>query len=273
MNVDVMCERLSQSLPPLFECAPAPREGVRVRTPLLFPDGGVIDVFVLERDGAFTITDFGDAVGWLELQSYSRQRTVKQRALIEDTCHTLGIEVEGSQLTLKRVLSPNLADAVLRMAQAEARVADVWFTTRQSPWESTVDDVEVWLKSRSFDVERGYRIAGRSNRNWDIDFRTKTVTRESWVFVLSTGTRGATRRILEHVVTGWYDLRHLRSDDEGLGRISLFDDRADVWTDEDFGLVEEQSTVARWTRPDELEKILSGGNVKPAPSQSGLTLL
>ena len=66
MNVDALCERLSTSLPPLFECAPAPREGVRVRTPLLFPDGGVIDVFVLERGGASSrntgyLTDFGDA--------------------------------------------------------------------------------------------------------------------------------------------------------------------------------------------------------------------
>ena len=61
MNTDALYKSLSADLPPLFECSPAPRDGIRVRTPLLFPDGGVIDVYVLERDGAFTVTDFGDA--------------------------------------------------------------------------------------------------------------------------------------------------------------------------------------------------------------------
>ena len=48
---------------PLFECAPAAREGVRVRTPFMYPDGGMIDVFVLSRDGRLQITDFGEALG------------------------------------------------------------------------------------------------------------------------------------------------------------------------------------------------------------------
>ena len=260
MNVDALCERLSMSLPPLFECAPAPREGVRVRTPLLFPDGGVIDVFVLERGGAYTVTDFGDATGWLELQASSRQRSHKQQSLIEDTCHTLGIELKGWQLTLRAVLPTNLADAVMRMAQAEARVADVWFTMRQNPWESTADEVNDWLIGKKFQVEREAKFVGHSNRQWSIDFRARTPDTESLVFLLSTGTRGATRRIVEHVAAGWYDLRNALSNDRPIRRISLFDDSVDVWREEDFRLVEDQSTIARWTRPDEFEGILTVAN-------------
>ena len=49
MNSEMLCSSIARSLPPLFSCSPAPEEGVRVRTPLMYPDGGVVDVFVLQR--------------------------------------------------------------------------------------------------------------------------------------------------------------------------------------------------------------------------------
>jgi hypothetical protein len=38
--------------------------------------------------------------------------------------------------------------------------------------------------------------------------------------------------------------------------ISLFDDTADVWAEEDFRLVEDLSDIARWSRPDEFAEAL-----------------
>ena len=52
MNSIELCASIGNSLPALFECSAAPREGVRVRTPLMYPDGGIVDVFVLERHGS-----------------------------------------------------------------------------------------------------------------------------------------------------------------------------------------------------------------------------
>jgi hypothetical protein len=42
----------------------------------------------------------------------------------------------------------------------------------------------------------------------------------------------------------------------GCARLSLFDDTADVWAEEDFRLVESISDVSRWSRPDELVELL-----------------
>ena len=52
-----LCDAISRALPALFECTPAPVEGIRVRTPMMYPDGSIVDVFVLERDGGYTVTD------------------------------------------------------------------------------------------------------------------------------------------------------------------------------------------------------------------------
>ncbi|MCY4576610.1 MAG: DUF1828 domain-containing protein [Chloroflexi bacterium] len=256
MSTEELAIRLSDLLPTLFECTPAPQEGVRVRTPLLFPDGGVIDVFVLERNATYTLTDFGDAAGWLGLQTVSQQRSQKQRLLMKDTCQTLGIELRGETLVLQGVPTDGLADAVLRLAQAEARVADLWFTMRQIPGESTADEINDWLLMRQFEVDRRIPIAGKSSRMWTIDFRTRTPNKESLVFLLSTGTRGATRRIVEHVVAGFHDLRSSSLAGTNVSYVSLFDDTVDIWRDEDFGLAESLSDIARWSRPDELAELL-----------------
>ena len=257
MSTEALANRLLDLLPTLFECTPAPHEGVRVRTPLLFPDGGVIDVFVVERDGSYTLTDFGDAGGWLGLQTVSQQLTEKQRSLMKDTCQTLGIELKGETLVLRRVLAAGIADAVLRVAQAEARVADLWFTMRQVLGESTADEVNEWLLMRQFQVDRRVPIVGKSSRKWTIDFKTRTPTKESLVFLLSTGTRGATKRVVEHVVTGFHDLRNASVESSGVAYVSLFDDTVDVWRNEDFALAESLSEVARWSRPDEFAELLT----------------
>ena len=62
MTADKLCATIGKTLPPRFECSPAPQEGVRVRTPLMYPDGDIVDVFVLKRDSGYIVTDFGDAL-------------------------------------------------------------------------------------------------------------------------------------------------------------------------------------------------------------------
>ena len=142
MNDNEVCATIGQSLPPLFVCSPAPQEGVRVRTPMMYPEGGVVDVFVLERSNGYTITDFGDALGWLGLQSISRQRSPKQQMLVQDVCQTLRIELFQDQLVLRQVVREALGESILRVAQAAVRVSNLWLTFRSQPSQNTVDEVD-----------------------------------------------------------------------------------------------------------------------------------
>ena len=256
MNDNELCVSIGQSLPPLFACSPAPQEGVRVRTPMLYPDGDVVDVFVLERGSGYTITDFGDALGWLGLQSISRQRSPKQQMLIQDVCQTLRIELFQDQLVIRQVVSDELAESVLRVAQAAVRVSDLWFTFRSQSFQNTADEVDEWLREKRIPFDRQVTKQGRSAQNWTIDFETHTDNRTSLVFLLSTGSRGTVRRLAEHVLAGCVDLSHLKINQSGLAFVSLFDDTEDVWHPEDFNLVDEHSEIARWSRPDEFESLL-----------------
>ena len=256
MNTDELCLSIGRSLPALFECTPAPREGVRVRTPLMYPDGGIVDVFVLEEGGRYSVTDFGETLGWLRMQSVSARRSPKQNRMVEDTCQTLGVELHRGQLMLRAGAADVLGEAVLRLAQAAVRVSDLWFTLRTRAVETVADEVNEWLVEKEISFDRAVKQHGRSGQNWTIDYQTHTDDRTSLIFLLSTGSRGAARRITEHVLAGCIDLNHLKVSQPHLAFVSLFDDTEDVWREEDFGLVEQHSEVARWSRPDEFERLL-----------------
>lgn len=257
MNVNELCASVGRTLPPLFVCSPAPHEGVRVRTPLLYPDGGVVDVFVLERGGGYTVTDFGDALGWLGLQSISRRRSRRQEMLAQDVCQTLRVDLLHDQLVLRAVTEDALGEAVTRIAQAAVRVSDLWFTLRSQSLQATEDEVDEWLREKQIPFQRQVTKTGRSGRDWTVNFETQSPNRTSLIFLLSTGSRGAARRVTEHVLAGCVDLSHLKAGQPDQAFISLFDDTVDVWRPEDYQLVEDHCEIARWSAPDELERMLT----------------
>jgi hypothetical protein len=251
------CEAIAEQIGGLFSCTPV-NEYVRIRTPFLYPDGDVIDLFLKESQDTLTLTDLGETLRWLRGQSISQRRSAKQRQLIEDVCLTHGIELYQGMLMLRLRPGDELASRVTRLAQAALRAADIWFTLRTRAVESATDEVADFLGEHAIVFERGERLPGRSGRTWTVDFCTRTPRRSSLIYVLSTGSRGAARGLVEHVVTAWYDLSHLKVGPEARSFISLFDDTMDVWTEEDFRLVGDLSDVSRWSRPDDLIPLLAG---------------
>ena len=256
MSAIDLCGELREGLSALYECAPAPRDGVRVRTPMMYPDGDIVDIFVLERDGSYTLTDFGETLAWLRMQSIGSRSTNRQLRLINDVCQTLGVELSRGQLVLRSVSATELGETVVRLAQAAVRVSDIWFTLRNRSFYSASEEVSEWLIEKNIKFEQSVKHTGRSGRDWSIDFRTYASEHTSMVFLLSTGSHNAARRITEHVVAGCVDLSHLKSGHPPVAFVSLFDDTSDVWRYEDFRMVESLSEVALWSRPDELEAIL-----------------
>lgn len=253
--MESLCPDVAMQLGAMFECAEH-NDGVRIRTPFWYPDGGIVDLFVKERGGHYVVTDYGESLGWLRLQSLSRRRSPKQQRLVQDVCLTLGVELFKGQLIIRCDSRARLADCILRMGQAAVRVSDLWFTLRTRSVESTTDEVEDYLQERTIAFERSVRLAGRSGRSWTIDFQTRTPGRSALVVVLATGSSAAAHRIADHVVAGWHDLQPLRVGPDGPRFVSLFDDTANVWAEEEFRLVESISDVAHWSRPDEFEHLL-----------------
>jgi len=256
MSEQSICREITAGVGELFQCSPH-GDYERVRTPFLYPDGDNIDLFCQRSAETLTVSDLGETTRWLRMQSVSPRRSPKQRALIEDTCLTHGVEFYRGMLIARVRPGDAIAPVITRVGQAALRVADLWFTFRTRSVESIADEVSDFLIERNLRFERGSKLAGRSGRTWFPDFHVRAPLRSSLVYVLSTGTRSAARSVSEHVLAAWYDLNHLAAGPEALRFVSLFDDTADVWATEDFSLVEGLSTIARWSRPDEFADLLA----------------
>jgi hypothetical protein len=250
------CESIVATLGGLFQCEQI-NEYIRIRTPFLYPDGDVIDIFAKEIRGVTTLTDLGESLRWLRNQSPSPKRTSKQFKFIEDICLTHGLENYRGMLTTKVSSNENYADAVIRVAQGSLRVADLWFTMRTRSVETLSDEVETLLTESHFTFARNDPKIGRSGLIYRPDFHVYSPTsRGSLIYILSTGSKAAAKSVTDRVVTSWYDLSSLKVGQSALQFVSLFDDTMNVWSDEEIRLLGELSTVARWSNPDEFVEIL-----------------
>ncbi len=250
MNKTNVCEAIQREIGNLFTCEDH-GDYQRIRTPFLYPDGDYIDLFCRQAGDVMTVTDLAETTRWLRMQIVSRRRSSRQRQLIKDVSLTHGVEFYRGMLQAR--CRP---DVVMRVAQAALRVSDLWFTFRTRAVESIMDEVAEYLTERELSFNRSEKLAGRSGHSWTVDFHVRATERSSLVYVLSTGNRSAARIVTERVLSAWYDLNHLAVGPEALRFVSLFDDTADVWAEEDFRLMEGLSTVSRWSHPDEFASVL-----------------
>ena len=248
------CELISLQTGALYKCSPFGNY-IRIRTPYLYPDGDILDLYW--QDASETVSDVGETLRWLDGQTISQQRTKRHMQLIADVCATHGVEFIDGALKIRVQDAAMMAMALARLSQACIRVSDLWFTFRTRAFESFPDIVEEFLLSQSVGFSRGETFDGASGKTWRIDFHTRIAERNSLVQTLSTGTRGATRRLTNQVVAACVDLTQLRQATIPTKFISLFDDTIDVWSAEDFRQVEAVSEVHQWSRPDEFYRALA----------------
>lgn len=245
-----ICREIAAGMGQAFTCSQV-NGYVRVRTPFVYPDGKVIDLYVKGQGDACTVSDLGETMRWLDAHSWSDKRTRQQDQLAQQVCLTLGVEQFRGMLQTRAGGAHQTADAVSRIAQAAARVADISFTFRVQLAATVRDEVEEFLQAKEIPYERTVQRVGASGKQWTLDFQTRTEGQTSLVQVLTTESRAASARITDHMVATWYDLTALKEAREDTIFVSLFDDTADVWKAEDFRLLEGLSRVALWSNPEE----------------------
>lgn len=85
------CQEIARTIGELFTCSTV-NDYIRIRTPLLYPDGDVIDIYLKEKEEQYILTDLGETLRWLRMQTISEKRSEKQETLIQDTLLTHGVE-------------------------------------------------------------------------------------------------------------------------------------------------------------------------------------
>ena len=112
----------------LFEFFPGSNGSVGVNTSLLYPDRDEVQVWVLERGSGYLVTDHGDAYDWLRRARCFEDLTERQLSLIDEVRRSLVLDGEGVELIARIDSLEKLPFAILDVALAAVRVADISYT-------------------------------------------------------------------------------------------------------------------------------------------------
>jgi hypothetical protein len=246
------CEIITKQMGLLFSCEHV-NGYIRVETPFLYPDGDVIDIFYKEEEETITLTDLGETMRWLKMQTVSLRRSLKQQQLIDDICLSHNILFDRGMLTAPVGSPDNLASTVVRLVQCILRVSELRFMFQNQADDLIVEEVGDFLRERHIKFEHRQPIWGRSGTLWKPDFQVRHNDQYTLIHVLSASNHRATFNVVSHVYTMWHDLSY-KVENGAFQFISLFDDALDVWKKEDFRLVGAISDIAYWSRSDEFLK-------------------
>ena len=255
-----ICSALRSQLGVLFQCEAA-GERVQISTPFLMPDGHQVDLYWRETRDGQVISDLGDTYGWLFVNGAYEELTPAQDAAYDAACSAYGVERLGVTL-LARIGDGQLADAVIRLGQAITMVShtlDVGqpSTKKVSETEKTaarIVSVIRPLRNIGWRYRRSYKMAGRDNRDWKMDFMVNTPERDAALMALHARKRpGRQRRAIEHVFTLFSDLEPtLMKSPNPIKAIAVIDDTEVSWHDEPIELLTRVSEVVWLSEPDSL---------------------
>ncbi len=247
------CQLISETIGQLYTCSEV-NGFVRIRTPYLYPDGDVIDLFY--KPETHTLTDLGETLRWLDMQSWNRSLSKKQEWFLQDIQLTFGVENYDGMLMVRE--QGNFAEAMTRLAEAAIAVSNLWLLNRTRLADTLNDEIAELLDKYEIPYKRDIRLVGRSKRSWQIDFRTRHPRRSALIEVLSTGSRGAANSKVNNTVAAWVDLNHFQMTTEPFSFISLFDDSLDVWSNSHISQLAEFSEICYVSKPEELiEKLVT----------------
>jgi len=239
-----ICNDLNLSLGEAFECHRM-GEMTRIRTPFTYPDGDVIDVYLDKETGA--LTDLGETLRWLRMQTASMSRTVKQQAIIDSVCDSSGLTLVKGEIRKASVEHETLLTDVVNISQCCIRVSDIWFTYRNRAIISVADEVADFLLENDVAFERNKRFAGISGKQLTLDFHIPKS--QALIHVMSTTSTAAKQSKIDHAIRLWYDLTQSKSDQKF---ITVLDDSSNLFDMGEIELLQSASTVAHWSSPTEL---------------------
>ena len=263
-----ICTSLHAQLGALFECEPA-GERVQIRTPFIFPDGDLIDLYWRDTSLGQVVSDLGDTCGWLFINGAHQELTSEQSQAYDEACSIYGVERRDG-LLLAHIADGNLADAVVRLAQAITMISHTLDVGQQTVptlpevavSNKTMTETRILTAIRKHDWRFGRNVkrAGQQHSSWTVDFVVRTPQREALLMALYGRKHyGWQRRAIEHAFTVFSDLAPVLDRQIVPSKtISVIDDSDVRWDYEPIEILTKVSKVVRLSEPEELPVAIIG---------------
>src|SRR5215218_241880 len=156
--MEIDCDNLKefvQSFSLVNNCDRINNGALRIATPFNYPNGSQIDLFLEVSSDMFNdyiLSDYGMTANYLLDMQIKPWAAKKRRLLIDDICSVLGVAYSAGKLQIhidQKDLS-DLPHAMVRLAQACIRVADLSFTQRLQIIGTFQEEVEEFISENNF---------------------------------------------------------------------------------------------------------------------------
>ncbi len=219
---------------------------LRISTPFKYPNGSNVDLFLrMEKPllpESLILSDYGQTADYLFDLHIKPWATKKRRQLIEDVCSILEVEQDGGQFLVR--LDANqineFPDAMVRLAQACIRIADLSYTTRLQTASTFQEEVEEYLSVVELRYEPEVQLIGKYGKPVKIDFEVKGRKIHSLVQTLARTSPANAHHVSLEAFTRWHDIETYIASSQF---VTLYDSTSDVFRSDDLSRLSEKSLV------------------------------
>jgi Domain of unknown function DUF1828 len=241
-----------------------PKGHIRIETTFKYPDGGSIELFVVSPRPSppklFVVpprllTDLGQTTAWLLDLQIKPWLSKKRQAMVEDVLHVHRVRQNGGAFEVDLASLDELESKVLALAQVCLRVADLTFTRRASLQAAFTDDLEEVFVDTDLEYEPNVELKGRFGSTVRVDYVVHGPRRKSALMGWSSGSSSQAHVVANEIFRKWYDLDVPGRDER---RVTVFDDRYDVFRPEDMERISSFSDLLALSDKKALGDALTG---------------
>jgi len=218
------------------------RGHLRIETQMKYPDGTSIEVFLLNgssETSGFVLSDLGQTTGWLMTAQVKPWLSKKRQNLVDEIIRSSSVTRQGGALELRVPHATDLPLAILRLAQCCTRVSDLTFTKRTALQTLAREEVEEIIVDLELPYEADQELPCL-HRNVKVDFLIRTPTKTSAILALSAMHSASAHTSATEIFSRWYDISSAGRTEQ---RVTIFDDRKNVYRDDDLNRLSDLSTV------------------------------
>lgn len=264
MSADLRSLREELAAFPLaHECEALDDGSIRIVTPLLYPDGSRVEILhypKVDLFGSSRLSDQGRTAAMLAGYHVVIEGYEKRQQILTSICDTLGVHHSSGELSVIIPPGEGLADALLRLAQACVRAADLHYTQSFRAQSDFHEIFSAFLHQERPDNIEEYSIEGRFGRRIKVDFYThQGREKDNLIITLFSANETSSHAVANDVFCRWYDLDRYR---EKYQFITVVDSTSKSFRAADLNRVASVSRVLSYpAETDTLRELLAAPKV------------
>lgn len=250
---DVALDQLRTYFSEFLACSPTQHGYYILTTPLLYPDRDHIQLYLTEQpDNRYLVSDFGQTMMKLSTYGFEPGRTPRRRAMLFQIITSMGVRYDNGRFYVI-VSEDQLGAKTWDLLSAVHKAADLVFTVTAYTKATFADEFENFIAERQIQYERGKQLPLPIGTTESVDFWINHSDLSKAVLLLSASSVGYAVQRSDRVYRTFSELRLA---DFHAHRLSVIDDRQDVWDEIVRTRLSHVSTVLLWTDTREVEHAL-----------------